>query len=470
MDGFFLTRLCLQKGLAFLYLIAFAIALFQSRALIGSSGILPLKQFIEKASFWRAPSLFFCCSSDKALQISSWVGLLLSLAALCGFSEQYGLVVSMSVWFCLWALYQSFVNVGQIFYGYGWEMLLLEAGFLAIFLGASDTETPTVLIWLYRWVLFRVMFGAGMIKMRCDPCWKTLTCLLYHYETQPIPGPLSRFFHRLSPIVHKLSVLGNHCIELIVPFFFFGPSAGSVIAGLLTIGFQSLLIISGNFSWLNYIAVVLCFSTFPDSFLRHILPTPASTSVAPMGEVYTIVVWGVACLIGYLSIKPIRNLFSSSQSMNRSYDCLHIVGTYGAFGSVTKVRKEIIIEGTREEVLTEMTCWIPYEFKAKPGDVKRRPVQVAPYNYKIDWQMWFAAMSPRQYHYWFLPFIQRLLEGNKEVLSLLKKNPFPDGPPKHIRAEWYEYHFAPPHNKEGVFWVRKKIGEYLPPVFLKEHL
>ena len=460
---YFLTRMCLQKGLAFIYFIAFLIVLNQYRALLGERGILPVSRFVKGFRFLDRPSLFLTYSSDKFLQGMGWVGLSLSVFALLGFSEQYGLLVSMVTWFLLWAIYQSFVNVGQIFYGYGWEILLLEAGFLAIFLGAADTAPSLIVIWLYRWLLFRVMFGAGLIKIRCDRCWKDLSGMIFFYETQPLPGPLSAVFHRFPAFVHKFSVLGNHFIELIVPFFFFGPIEGAILAGLLTLFFQSVLVVSGNFSWLNAITMVLCFSCFNDAFLSFILTISVSKDLPSVGVVHGILAIILFALIACLSVKPIKNLLSSNQAMNRNFDPFNLVNTYGAFGTITRTRNEIIIEGTTDPVITAETKWIPYEFKGKPGSVMRRPSQVSPYHYKIDWQMWFAAMSTAYQNPWFISFIEKLLRGEEGVLSLLKTNPFLDKPPEFIRAELYEYHFAPPKDPSGAFWTRKWVREYLPP-------
>ena len=464
-EEYFLTRLFLQRGLAFIYLIAFLIVVNQYRALLGKKGILPIENFVRQLKFKKTPSLFVFYCSDLFLQVMGWVGIALSCIALLGVSEQYGLFFSMLVWFLLWAIYRSFVNVGQIFYGYGWEILLLEAGFLAIFLGSADVAPSVMMIWLYRWVLFRMMLGAGLIKIRCDSCWKDLTSMTFHYETQPLPGPLSRLFHNLPVFIHKFSVVFNHFIELVVPFFFFFPGKVGVIGGLFTLLFQTLLILSGNLSWLNYITVVLCFSCFPDSFISVFFPF-LKIPILPAHNIHVGLVILLAMLVVYLSIKPIKNLFSHHQAMNRSYDPLNLVNTYGAFGSVTRVRREIIIEGTKDSIVTEKSEWLPYEFKGKPGSLIRKPPLVSPYHYKIDWQMWFAAMSPYQHHPWFIPFIQKLLEGEKSVLRLLYKNPFPDRPPTYIRAELYEYHFASLKNKEGAFWVRKRVGVYIPPVHL----
>lgn len=462
---FLITKIILQRGLAFIYLMGFVIAFNQYLGLVGSNGILPLKNFIPFIRFKDAPSLFFLNYSDRFLKSMSLLGILLSLFALSGCSEKYGFFVSIATWLLLWVIYQSFVNVGQIFYSYGWEILLLECGFLAIFLGPDSVSPSPLLIFLYRWLLFRLMFGAGLIKIRADCCWKNLTALIYHYETQPLPGPMSRLFHRMPIFMHKLGVLFNHFVELIVPFFLFWPNEIAVWAGFITIIFQFILILSGNLSWLNYLTIVICFSCLNDAFIKNFIQVNPSSEVFVTGNFYHIVVFILTGLVAYLSIKPIRNLFSHNQAMNRSFDSLHLVNTYGAFGTVTRKRLEIILEGTEDRELSDNTIWKEYEFKAKPGRENKKLPLVSPYHYKIDWQMWFAAMSSPQFHPWFFPFVEKILEGNQAVLELLKINPFKDHPPKFLRAKLYEYHFA--HPNENKVWNRKFIGDYLLPIFLK---
>lgn len=453
--------------MAFIYFIGFLIALNQYGALVGEKGILPMKNFLQGVRFRQAPSIFIFYRSDRFLQMCAGLGVALSLFAFSGMSEKCGLFVSMLVWFVLWALYQSFVNAGGIFYSYGWEIMLLEAGFLAIFLGSADVAPSILTIGLYRWVLFRMMLGAGLIKIRCDSCWRAFTTMTFYYETQPLPGPFSRLFHRLPIFIHKLSVLFTHVVELVVPFFFFWPEKGVALAGTVTILFQVLLLLSGNLSWLNCLTIVLCFSCFSDTYIHLVFPW-IRTPFASLSGIHFGLTTALAALIAYLSIKPIKNLLSSRQVMNRNFDPLNLVNTYGAFGSVTRVRREIIIEGTSDLGLSETTNWVPYEFKAKPGSVTRHPPQVTPYHYKIDWQMWFAAMSDYKHHPWFIPFIDRLLEGNAGVAALLRHNPFPEKPPAFIRARLYEYKFAPKRSSGEDFWVRKEIGEYLPPVYLRK--
>ena len=380
--AYFLTRIFIQRGLAFIYFIGFIIAANQFVPLLGQHGILPISLFLNSSKFWQEPSLFFLCSSDAFIQTTAWLGVLLSAAAMTGLTERHGMAVSVSVWTSLWFLYTSFVNAGQTFYSFGWEMLLLEAGFLAIFLGDQKSAPPVIVIWLYRWLLFRIMFGAGLIKIRGDECWRNLTCMDYHYETQPLPNPLSWWLHRFPHFWHKIEVGGTHFIELILPFaYFISPLVAW--AGVITIFFHVLLILSGNLSWLNYITIVIAFSCIGR----------ASGGRVFMSWIRQGVLVVLTTVIVLLSITPTFNLLSPQQKMNASFDPLHLVNTYGAFGSITKTRREVVLEGTSDTVIGPQTVWKEYEFKCKPGDVRRAPCIVSPYHYKIDWQMWFAAMN-----------------------------------------------------------------------------
>jgi hypothetical protein len=317
-------------------------------------------------------------------------------------------------------------------------------------------------MWLIVWVLFRTMFGAGMIKVRADPCWRDLSCLFYHYETQPLPNPLSWYLHHAPRWFHKAGVLFNHFTELVVPWFYFAPAPLCYWAGAITIVFQITLILSGNLSWLNYITIVLCLPCFDDRFFSRFFSVPHSVP-AHLTLPHAIVVSFVTTIVLWLSWRPARNLFSGRQLMNASFEPLHLVNTYGAFGAVTRERLEIVIKGI-DELGDGSAQWREYEFKGKPGNVNRAPCIVSPYHWKLDWQMWFAAMSPPDLHPWFLALVERLLEGDKRILRLFAHNPFSDGPPKFIRADWYRYHFTKPD--ERGWWKRTFIAEYLPAVTL----
>lgn len=471
-----LTRLVFQRGLSLVYLIAFVSALFQFLPLLGSRGLLPVPEFLKRVSFSQSPSLFHFFYSDTFFLVVAWAGTILAVAALLGFVEKLPLWATMLCWALLWMLYLSIVNVGQRWYGFGWETLLLETGFLAIFLGNAATAPPAVIIWLLRWVLFRVEFGAGLIKMRGDACWRDLTCLNFHHETQPLPNPLSWFFHHLPSWFHRLETFGNHVVQLIMPFGLFVSGRIAAISGGLMVLTQLWLMLSGNFAFLNLLTIVLALTAFDDAHLRSIfsffstkLPNLEPAAGSQAFFLSTVV---VAALVVVLSIRPVKNLFSTRQLMNASFEPFHLVNTYGAFGSVTRQRFEVVVEGTMDVDPDESTQWVEYEFKGKPGDVSRRPVQAAPYHLRLDWLMWFLPFNgypPPGYETWFARLVQKLLEGDGAILSLLRSNPFPDAPPAYVRARYYLYRYTTPQEREatGNWWVRELVGEYLPAVSLE---
>jgi hypothetical protein len=465
--AYWLSRLVFERGLAVIYLIAFVVALNQFRPLLGEHGLLPAPRFIARIPFRDSPSLFYLRYSDRLLVAVAVVGAVISAGIALGLLDAAPLLVWMAVWLVLWALYLSIVNIGQTFYAFGWESLLLEAGFLAIFLGPAWMTPPVVVIWMIRWLVFRVEFGAGLIKIRGDPCWRDLTCLQYHHETQPMPNPLSRYFHRLPRRLHKVEVLGNHFAQLVAPIGLAFPQPISDIAGIVIVLTQGYLVLSGNFAWLNAITIVCAVSAFNNAALGAVLPIHVPGLASPP-------VWYEAVLIAFtaivlvLSYRPARNLLSRRQLMNFSFNPIHLVNAYGAFGSITRVRYEIIVEGTTATDLTGGVEWVEYEFKGKPGNPRRIPAQFAPYHLRLDWLMWFAAMSSPADHPWFIPFLIKLLENDRPTLKLIRKSPFPDGPPAYIRARLYRYRFSTSGERRetGNWWMRDLVGDYMPPVRL----
>lgn len=473
-DEYWLVRLFFHRGLALLYLVAFLVAANQFRPLAGENGLVQLAEYRSRWSFWERPSLLYLIPNDTAVGVVAWIGVVLSVLAFVGapawLPRVFVIPTSVLLWAVLWALYLSIVNAGQVFYGYGWESMLLETGFLAIFLGAGDTGTPVIVIWLLRWVLFRNMFGAGLIKIRGDSCWRDLTCLDYHYATQPMPNPLSWFAHHLPARFHRFETLGNHIVELAIPFLYFAPQPFAAIAGVLTIGFQGWLMLTGNFSWLNALTIVLAIATFNDPMLLTVLPiaTPTPSAVPELLRVSTVILAGIVAI---LSVRVVRNMLSPTQIMNTSFDPLHLVNSYGAFGSITRDRYELVIEGTTASEIPSENAWRAYEFKGKPTTPSRRPPQVAPYHYRLDWQMWFAAMSPTpNRHPWFISFVEDLLSGDAAIHTLLATNPFPDEPPTYIRVQRYQYRFTTPSERAetGHWWHREPVGTYVPPVTLDD--
>jgi hypothetical protein len=479
-ERYWLTRFLILRWVGFIYAVAFYTAARQITALIGERGLLPVDHFLGNlerhfrsrgGAFMEMPSLFWLGHSDAALVTWAWIGFALAVLVMIGYAN--ALVMA-----ALWAIYMSFVHVGQDWYGYGWEIQLLETGFLAIFLcplldaRPFPRQPPSVLvIWLYRWLGFRIMLGAGLIKIRGDDCWRDFTCLYHHYLTQPIPNPLSRTLHFMPPWFHQVGVAWNHFVELVVPWFSFGPRLGRHIAGALMISFQLTLIVSGNLSFLNWLTIVPFLACFDDTLLQRLIPSRAVAKVQAAREkaesmsIAGVVVTGcLTLLVALMSIEPVLNLFSGKQAMNRSFNPLHLVNTYGAFGTVGRERHEIIFEGTSDAVLTESTVWREYDFVAKPGDPRRRPPVIAPYQPRIDWQIWFAAMASPQQYPWTLHFVWKLLHNDPAALSLIATNPFPNQPPRYVRARFYRYEFARRDDPSGLYWKRTELGLWLPPL------
>lgn len=467
-NAYWLTRTLFQRGLALVYFIAFLNALLEFKPLLGEHGLLPVPQWIKFVAFRESPSLFFWAPRDWAFTTAAWAGLVLSGLVLTGVAERYSTWISAAVWAALWILYISFVNVGQTFYAFGWEPILLEAGFYSIFLGASRAAPQVITLILLRWLCFRVMFGAGLIKLRGDPCWRDMTCLDYHYETQPMPNPLSWYFYWAPEWTHHAGVWFNHFAELIVPFGYFLPQPVATIAGIITIAFQATIMASGNLSWLNLLTIVLAIPMLDGRLLAHIIPIQAPP-LHPSAMPHRVVAGALAVMVVWLSIKPVRNMLSPRQVMNTSYNALHLVGTYGAFGGITRTRYEVIVEGTDDTNPTPASQWREYEFRGKPGDPRRCPPQIAPYHLRLDWLMWFAAMSDYTSHPWFVHCMGKLLEGDPATLGLLRTNPFPDHPPAYVRALLYEYHFTKPadHGRTDAWWTRQLAGSYFPAVSLE---
>jgi len=457
--GYSLARLLLQRGLGLVYLIAFVNVLLQFRPLLGEQGLLPVPRYLAQVSFREAPSLFHARYSDRLLIAVAIVGIAASSAIVLGLPDGWPAPLAMAVWLVPWALYLSVVNVGQTFYSFGWEILLLEAGFLAIFLGPAWTTVPAPLIYLFRWLLFRLEFGAGLIKLRGDRCWRDLTCLYFHHETQPMPNPLSWYFHRLPKPLHRLEVLGNHFAQLVAPVLLLFPQPIAAFAGLAMAVTQLWLMLSGNFSWLNLTTLVLTASAFSDAQLAHVLPLARPVAVALAWHDWLCL--ALTAMVLVLSYRPARNLLSREQVMNTSFEPLHLVNTYGAFGSISRERVEVVVEGTADSNADASATWLEYEFRGKPTDPMRRPRQWAPYHLRLDWLMWFLPFSYLYASGWFPAFLSKLLENDPATLRLLRKNPFSE-PPRAVRAVLYRYRFTTwrERRETGAWWMRTRMGEY----------
>ncbi|KAM8837639.1 lipase maturation factor 1 isoform 1-T1 [Spinachia spinachia] len=502
---YWLTRIVLLRCVAFIYLVAFSVAYNQNKQLIGERGLMPCKNYLNSvkryvggrigmAAFAYTPSiLWFLDWSDMDANLD---GIALMGMALSAFVLVTGMA-NMVVMVTLWVLYHSLVSVGQLWYSFGWESQLLETGFLAIFLCPVWTVSQVprrcppslVCIWTFRWLIVRIMLGAGLIKIRGDKCWRDLTCMDYHYETQPVPNPLSYYMHRSPWWFHRLETLSNHLVELIFPFFTFLGRRMCMFNGATQMLFQVVLIVSGNLSFLNWLTIVPSLACFDDASLAFLFysrggakkavleiqnedsagRTAKPTKGMLMRRVVNI---SLGLLIGCLSVPVVMNLLSSKQVMNTSFDPLRIVNTYGAFGSITKERTEVIFQGTlSRDPKDPQALWEEYHFLCKPGDPHRRPCLISPYHYRLDWLMWFAAFQTYEQSEWVIHIAGRLLSNDSAVLSLLDHNPFQGREtPGWVRGEHFLYKFSQPGSAsaaQGKWWLRKRIGAYFPPVDLE---
>jgi hypothetical protein len=376
--------------------------------------------------------------------------------------------VPLLVFLALWLLYMSIVNIGQTFYGFGWEMLLLEAGFTVAFLGSDAVAPPITILIMTAWLVFRLEFGAGMIKIRGDKSWRDLTALFYHHETQPMPNPVSRFAHLLPKPVHKVEVLGNHFAQLVVPFLLFAPQPVASAAAAIVILTQLWLVVSGNFAWLNWITIVLAFSRISDPVAHWALPfIPLDWGSGDNPVWWMVPVLAATVLLFVLSYWPVRNLFSRHQLMNASFNRWQLGNAYGAFGSVTKRRYEVIVEGTLDLEPADEADWREYEFKGKPGDPARMPRQFAPYHLRLDWLMWFLPLGS-VHEEWFYAFLGKLLRADAPTLRLLRVDPFGGERPRWVRVSMYLYRFSTGAEKKatGLWWMRERVRVAIPPVSL----
>mmetsp|Transcript_3454 Transcript_3454/g.7437 ORF Transcript_3454/g.7437 Transcript_3454/m.7437 type:complete len:408 (-) Transcript_3454:3235-4458(-) len=391
----------------------------------------------------------------------------------------------MLIMFSVWILYQAVTNVGQVWYSFGWEAQLLETGFLAIFLVpflyAKDYKTPILIVWLYRWLVLRIYLGAGLIKIRGDQCWRDLTCMMFHYETTCVPNPISWFMHQLPEEWHMMEVVFNHVIQLCVPWLLLLPRQLRHIGALGVMLEMQLIVSTGNYGFLNHLTMAPAIFCFDDKAFAWLGTTVTSIFERPSKrkkqkksvQVEKKEGWSfrqllnvfVTLVVVYMSGPVVLNLLSESQVMNTSFNSFSIVNTYGAFGSVGKVRQEIIVFGSPTD--SGDNDWREYEFKCKPGNTTKRPCFLAPYHYRLDWLAWFAGFQQYQQHPWVVHLVLKLLDpqgsDSDPIKKLLGTNPFSGmNPPRRIKIDRYIYKYS--SFGEQRWWTREYQGSFLPPV------
>jgi lipase maturation factor 1 len=476
--SYLLTRQIFLRLLGVIYFIAFVSLWHQIDGLIGSRGILPIHSYLSEIQsvfgterFWFYPTLCWLNSSDHFLHFLCAGGVVASLLLITGIAQ-------IPVLITLFAFYLSLVIAGQDFLGFQWDALLLESGFLAIFFApaklfswrlSQETEPSRAVLLLLRWLLSRLIFLSGVVKLASrDSSWRNWTALRFHYMTQPLPTWTSWYFFQLPPWFQTLSCGVVFAAELVIPFLFFAPRRIRLIAFWATIGFQLLIAATGNYGFFNLLTIALCCTLPDDSFWKSLFRRRAQRTTIPAPPRWRAwITLPLSAILLSLTIPICINTFGFEISLPYPINTIpnylapfRVVSGYGLFAVMTTTRPEIIIEGSDDH-----QTWKEYPFKWKPGDVNRSPAFATPYMPRLDWQMWFAAQGDPLDNPWIIPFLQRIREGSEPVLQLLQFNPFPTHPPKYIRAILYDYQMTdfPTRHKTSAWWTRRQLGLYYEP-------
>lgn len=476
------TVVVFLRSMGVVYLLAFVSLWVQISGLIGSEGILPVSDYLAAAQsqlglerFWLLPTVLWLNASDVALHVVCAAGAVAALLATAG-------RVPGGAFALAWVCYLSLSTVGQDFLRFQWDGLLLEAGFVAILLApwrlrdrfSVDAPPSRAVLWLARWLLFRLMLASAAVKLTSgDPTWRSLTALDFHYFTQPLPPWTAWYASHLPEGFQGLSVLVMFACEGLAPFLLFGPRRVRFVGVAAIAGLQALILLTGNYGFFNLLTLALCVPALDDGVLRR-WPVPTAPPPSPRiepgrgrGR------WprrAAAAVLFVMSLVPLSRALGVGTgwlgpvvSVYRLASPLQIVNPYGLFAVMTTERPEIVVEGSADG-----RDWRAYEFRFKPGDPARRPPFVTPHMPRLDWQMWFAALGGWRQNQWFLAFCQRLLEGSPAVDRLLARDPFPDRPPRFLRARVYRYRFSSSEQRErsGVWWTRTLGGSYVPTLTL----
>ena len=446
------------KILGAIYCAAFLSLAVQIRGLVGSNGILPAGAYLSRISealgfsrYWNFPTVFWLTgSSDLALISVCAAGALFSILLIAGFLQRMALIAC-------YVLYLSLTTIGQDFLSFQWDILLLETGFLAIFLGLSP-----LIVWLFRWLLFRLMLLSGAVKLLSgDAAWRSLSALNFHYYTQPLPTPLAWYMQQLPGWFQEASVVVMFAIELGMPFLIFAPRRVRFFAGFWIVFLQVMILLTGNYTYFNLLAIALCVPLLDDSALGRCEPQTNKLKHIPLVVAAVVVVISSGQLMAeFFGVMP-----APARLVQRVFAPFYLTNTYGLFAVMTTVRHEIIVQGSNDGAQ-----WRDYDFKYKPGPVDRAPRWVAPHQPRLDWQMWFAALGSYRNNPWFVNFIFRLLQGSHPVMALLGPDPFPGAPPRYIRALVYDYTFTDfeTRRRTGAWWKREPRGTYLRAVSLQD--
>ena len=459
------------RGLGVIYVAAFVSLAVQILGLVGHDGIVPLDRYLPaahgawgSAAYWRMPTLFWLDQRDTLLVGGAWLGAALGVLVVVGIFVRPALIA-------LFALYLSYTYAGQMFMNFQWDQLLLESGFLAIFL----TGGTRIVVWLYRLLVFRFLFLAGVVKLISgDAAWRGLTALQYHFWTQPLPTPVAWYAAQLPDWLLTALTGFTLVTELAVVFLIFLPRRPRAISGVLALCFQLAITLTGNYNFFNLLTMLLCLFLFDDQQLRCVLPASLVAQIkakAPRPGMMAAALASAVALIAVpvgldIILEPLtRRHLPIIGSLTETVAPFAIVNPYGVFAVMTTTRPEIIFEGSDDG-----QTWREYEFPYKEGPTDRPLKWNIPHQPRLDWQLWFAALGAETQSRWVEGLMLRLLQGSPKVLALLASNPFPDHPPKYVRTLVYDYRFsdAKLRAETGQVWVRQPLGIYFPPVSLQD--
>lgn len=482
-----LTRRVFLALFGLVHVAAFASLAVQVEGLLGPAGIRPATELLERAgevlgpgAWRRLPTVFWWWRPDAlALQAACFAGVALGLLVTAGIAQRWALVL-------LWLDYLSLMSVGDVFLGYQWDALLLEATLLAALwappelrASSDDAPPPRVPLWLLRWLVFRVLFLSGAVKLHSgDPTWADLTALEYHYWTQPLPHALSHLAHHLPAWVHRAGAAGTLFVELALPLAIFGPRRLRAAAAAGVAGLMALILLTGNYGFFEPLVLALCVTLLDDGALRRWLPVRAQRGRAAAAateprersrlRAARSVLWGAvaAVVVTATTVAAARRLGLAgrlpgpARALHEALAPARSFNAYGLFAVMTTARPEIAVEGSADGLV-----WRPYRFRYKPGALDERPRWALVHMPRLDWQMWFAALGTWRAAEWYPAFVQRLLEGAPEVLALLEEDPFPDEPPAFVRSTVARYTFSSPRERRAGVWWRAGEQEPYAPTF-----
>ncbi len=472
---YFSTGRIFLRALGIIYLIAFLSLWMQVDGLVGSDGIEPIGEYLAAAktqlgarAIYLLPTLCWIDSSNAFLHFLCGTGVVCSILLIAGLIPGLSLVL-------LYALYLSLTIAGQSFLSFQWDILLLETGFLAFFFApwswrlGREREAPSrVGLFLLKLLLFKLMFMSGVVKLTSgDASWWDLTALNYHYETQPLPTVLGWWAHQSPEWFRKISTGLVLAVEMIAPFLIWAPRRFRLVGFVALVGLQILIALTGNYAFFNLLTIALCLLLADDAAWRRSRPQDVPTRIgifarAAQTVAFIVILPLTACEI-FSAFKPEASWPDPVTALAAAVDPFRISNGYGLFRVMTKTRPEIVIEGSPDGI-----DWVPYALKWKPGDLKDAPRWVAPHQPRLDWQMWFAALGSPRENRWFTSLMERLLQNSPSVIGLTRRNPFPEKPPRYVRAILYQYNFttAAERRATGAWWKREEKREYLRPVSL----